>query len=59
VRVWQGVRVKDAAPIFKAPCARAEAYFLLVEKIQMESKKYSDLSVGKAVTSEEEIARKT
>ena len=41
VRFWQIKWVEDAAPVVKAPCARADAYFLLVEQIQMESKRYS------------------
>ncbi len=38
VRLWQIKWIEDAAPVVKAPCARANAYFLLVEQIQMESK---------------------
>lgn len=59
VRLWQIVRIKDIAPVVKAPCARADAYFLLVEQIQMESRKYSVLSVGKDVISGEKSALKT
>src|ERR1700745_459468 len=59
VRLWQIVRIEDTAPVVKAPCARADAYFLLVEQIQMESRKYSVLSVGKDVTSGEKSALKT
>ena len=58
VRRWQIKRIKDPAPVVKAPCARANAYFLLVEQIQMESRKYSVLSVGKDVTLGEETALK-
>src|SRR5882724_13626446 len=54
VRRWQIKRIKDPAPVVKAPCTRADAYFLLVEQIQMESRKYSVLSVGKDVTLGEE-----
>ena len=54
VRLWQIKWVEDAAPVVKAPCARANAYFLLVEQIQMESGKYSVLFVGKDVTLREE-----
>jgi hypothetical protein len=53
-RLRQIMRVKDATPVVEAPGARANAYFLLVEQIQMESKKYSVLSVGKDVTLGEE-----
>ncbi len=56
VRLWQIKRIKDTAPVVEAPCARANAYFLLVEQIQMESRKYSVLSVGKDVTLGEETA---
>jgi hypothetical protein len=59
VRLWQIMRIKDTAPVFKAPRTRANTYFLLVEKIQMESREYSVLSVGKDVTSGEEIAVET
>ena len=58
VRLWQIKRIKDTAPVVKAPCARANAYFLLVEQVQMESTKYSVLSLGKDVTFGEEIALK-
>ena len=54
VRLGQFIRIKDTAPIIKAPGARANAYFLLVEQIQMESRKYSVLSVGKDATLVEE-----
>ena len=50
VRLWQIRRIKDTAPVVKAPCARADADFLLVEQIQMESRKYSVLALGKDVT---------
>ena len=59
VRLWQIVRIKDTAPVVKAPCTRADPYFLLVEQIQIESRKYSVLSVGKDVTSGEKTALKT
>ena len=58
VRRWQIKRIKDPAPVVKAPCGRANAYFLLVEQIQMESRKYSVLSVGKDATFREETALK-
>jgi hypothetical protein len=58
VRRWQIKRIKDPAPVVKAPCGRANAYFLLVEQIQMESRKYSVLSVGKDVTLGEETVLK-
>jgi len=50
VRLWQIVRIKDSAPVIKAPRARANTYFLLVGQIQRKSRKYSVLPVGKAVT---------
>ena len=50
VRLWQIKWIKDTAPVVKAPCARANAYFLLVEQIQMESKKYPVLCFGKDVS---------
>ena len=56
VRRWQIKRIKDPAPVVKAPCGRANAYFLLVEQIQMEPRKYSVLSVGKDVTFGEKTA---
>jgi len=43
MRFWQIKWIEDAAPVVKAPCARADAYFLLVEQIQMELKRYSVL----------------
>ena len=58
VRRWQIKRIKDIVPVVKALCARADAYFLLVEQIQMESRKYSVLPVGKDVTLGEETALK-
>ena len=58
VRLWQIRWIKDTAPVVKAPCARADADFLLVEQIQMESRKYSVLAPGKDVTLGEEIALK-
>jgi hypothetical protein len=48
--VW----IKDTAPVLKAPGARADAGFLLVDQIQMESRNYSLLSCRKALTSGEE-----
>jgi len=36
VTLWQIRRVKNAAPVFKAPCARADAYLLLIGQIQNE-----------------------
>jgi len=56
LRLWQIKRIKDTTPVVKAPRARADAYFLLVEQIQMESRRYSVLSVGKDVTLGEETA---
>ena len=56
VRLWQIKWVEDAAPVVKAPCARANAYFLLVEQIQMESKRYSVFCVEKDVRLGEETA---
>jgi hypothetical protein len=56
VRRWQIERIKDPAPVVKAPCGRANAYFLLVEQIQMESRKYSVLCVGKDATFGEKTA---
>lgn len=38
VRLWQIGWIKDTTPVAKAPCARANAYFLLVEQIQMDRK---------------------
>src|SRR5262245_3884605 len=58
VRLWQIKRIKHTAPVVKAPCARANAYFLLVEQIQIESRKYSVLAVGKDVTLGEENCAK-
>jgi len=55
-RLWQIKWIKDTTPILKAPRARANANFLLVKQIQIESRKYSVLSVGKDVTLGEEIA---
>jgi len=59
VRLWQIMRIKDTAPVFKAPRTRANAYFLLVEKIQMKSREYSILSLGKDLTSGEETMVET
>lgn len=56
VRLWQIKRIKDTAPVVKAPGARANAYFLLVGQIQMESRKYSVLCVGKDATFGEKTA---
>ena len=50
----QIVRIKDTAPVFEAPGARADADFLLVDQIQMESRNYSLLSGRKDLTSGEE-----
>jgi hypothetical protein len=43
------MRVKDSAPVFEAPRARANAYLLLVKQVQLESRKYSIFPFGKAV----------
>jgi hypothetical protein len=43
------MRIKNSAPVIKAPRARANSYFLLVEQIQMESRKYSFFLARKAV----------
>lgn len=48
VRLRQLKWIEHTAPVLKAPCARANAYFLLVKKIQMESKRYSVLFVEKS-----------
>src|SRR5258705_3265297 len=37
VRRWQIRRIKDPAPVVKAPCTRADAYLLLIREIQMNS----------------------
>ncbi len=37
VRRWQIKRIKDPAPVVKAPCTRADAYLLLIREIQMNS----------------------
>jgi len=58
VRLWQIKWVEDPAPVVKAPCARANAYFLLVEQIQMESKRYSVFCVEKDVRLGEETVPK-
>ena len=58
VGLRQIVWVKDSAPIFEAPCTRADTYFLLVDQIQMESGNYSFLSVEKDATPGEESALK-
>jgi hypothetical protein len=50
----QIVWIKDTAPVLKAPGARADADFLLVDQIQMESRNYSLLSGRKDLTSGEE-----
>ena len=52
VRFWQIMWIKDTAPVIKAPRARANPYLLLVEQIQMESKKYPVLCLGKDVSFE-------
>src|SRR5438552_11527203 len=36
--LWQISRVKNAAPVFKAPRARADAYLLLIGQIQNETR---------------------
>jgi len=58
VRRWQIVWIKDTAPVFEAPCARADTYFLLVNQIQMKSGNYSFLSLEKDATLGEESALK-
>ena len=35
VRRWQIMRIKDTAPVVEAPCARADAYLLLIREIQV------------------------
>ena len=50
----QIVWIKDTAPVLKAPGARADADFLLVDQIQMELRNYSLLSGRKDLTSGEE-----
>ena len=37
VRLRQIMRIKDTAPVVEAPCARANAYLLLIREIQMNS----------------------
>ena len=37
VRRRQIKRIKDPAPVVKAPCTRADAYLLLIREIQMNS----------------------
>jgi hypothetical protein len=32
------MRIKDISPVVEAPCARADAYLLLIREIQMNSK---------------------
>ena len=54
LRFWQITRIEDTAPVVEAPRARANPYFLLGKQVQMESGKYSVLSVGKGVTLREE-----
>src|SRR5215467_15735483 len=58
VRLWQIKWIKHTAPVLKAPCARANAYFPLVKQIQMESKRSSILSVEKDVKLEEKTTPK-
>jgi hypothetical protein len=55
---WQIGRIKHTAPVFKAPRAGANAYFLLVEQIQIESERYSVLPVEKDVRQGEEAVPK-
>jgi hypothetical protein len=31
------MRIKDTSPVVEAPCARADAYLLLIREIQMNS----------------------
>ena len=38
VRLWQIGWIKGAAPVAKAPCARANADLLLVEQVQIDRK---------------------
>lgn len=40
LRRRQIVRIENIAPVFEAPCARPDANFLLIEKIQMELRDY-------------------
>ena len=58
VRFWQTGRIKHTPPVFKAPRARANAYFLLVEQIQIESEGYSVLPIEKDVRQGEENCAK-
>ena len=37
MRLWQIIRIKRAAPVVEAPCARADSYLLLIREIQMDS----------------------
>jgi hypothetical protein len=37
VRLRQIMRIKDTSPVVEAPCARADAYLLLIREIQMNS----------------------
>ena len=37
VRLRQIMRIKDTAPVVEAPCARADAYLLLIREVQMNS----------------------
>ena len=37
VRLRQIMRIKDTSPVVEAPCARADAYPLLIREIQMNS----------------------
>ena len=41
--LWQIWRVKNAAPVFKAPRARADAYLLLIGQIQNETATLANL----------------
>jgi hypothetical protein len=58
VRFWQIGRIKHATPVIKAPCAGANAYFLLVEQIQIELERYSVLPIEKGVRTGEESVPK-
>ena len=37
VRRWQIMRIKDTTPVIEGPCARADAYLLLIREIQINS----------------------
>ena len=40
MRRWQIVRIENIAPVFEAPCARPNANFLLIQKLQVELRDY-------------------